>query len=191
MAILVIFGIPDNFGVAHGKWVQGNNGDCLYFADDKSYAPNDRLLGLPGVTTNTLLPVIQHKSGGVNHSSQIAWLSREVNYEPLRVDDFSHVGEPFSTIRRLLADASSSLDDVSKFVEPYGKRMVLQLIDNLAAWNTLCKVSNDDGYKSERRKLINKVNKFLVNCNLNNPDITCLSHEDALKILEEQAAKFC
>lgn len=192
MTILVIFGIPGNFGVTHGRWVQGDNGDRIYFADDKNYTANDLPFGLPGVITNTLLPVIQHSSGAKNYPSQIAWLSREANYQPLHVGIFSHDGEPFNTMKRLLTDPSPNTVDVSKFVEPYSKRMVLQLIDNLAAWHTLCMASNDLDHVKERDKLITKVAHFLE-ANLFDPDIYDPSIKDPRlgAILEMEAARYC
>ena len=195
MTILVVFGIPGNFGVVHGRWVQGNNCDRLYFADDKSYAANCPLLGLPNANAKTQLPVIQHKTGDVNHSSQIDWLGREVNYEPLPVYDFSHVpvnGEPFNTMKRLLTDLSPNPDDVSGFVESYSKRMVLQLIDNLAAWNALCIISNDEGHVIERGNLISKVSPFLK-ADLFDPDSYDPNINDPRlgAILEKEAARFC
>jgi hypothetical protein len=191
MTILVVFGIPGNFGVAHGHHVCGNGEDKIYFAEDKGYTDVCDLT-LPSATENTLLPVLRHSSGSENYSAQMTWLSGKANYEPLPVGTFSHAGEPFITMKRLLTELQSNATDVSKFVELYSKRMALQLIDNLAAWNALCLVINNPDYIGEREKLITKVSPFLDidfgDQDIHNPNIgnSCLGEK-----LEAEATKFC
>jgi hypothetical protein len=190
MTILVVFGIPGNFGVAHGYHVDVDGGNKIYFAEDKGYTDACDL-GLPPVTENTLLPVLQHKGGSQNHSNQIAWLSGVYHYKPFPVGYFSHKDDLFNTMKRLLTDSAvTSSDDISKFVDSYSKRMVLQLIEKLAAWNTLWKISNDQQYLIEIRITINQVSNFL-GISLSRPDITSLTIKDALDKLQAEAAKFC
>ncbi len=188
MTILVVFGDPIKFGVDHGKFELGDNGDCIYFAADRSY-DNDKAI-LPSVVDETMLPVIQHKSGADNHNSQLNWLKLAGLYNPVNVENFSHdVDDLFGTIRRLFHPSTdqdaNNRTQVSIFVKQYGNRAILKYLDNCAAWNALFLVSSEPSHEDEMNKYMKLVQPFV-------PDkLNRLPRNQWLPILEKAAVPFC
>lgn len=199
MTIVVVFGSPELLSVPHGRYVSGNAEDRLYFANDKNYVGTGEQLNLPQQAENTLLPVIQHASSGSLHKSQLNWLRNNENYEPLPVDYFHHKGEFFDRLKSLLTAASpDNSNEVSSFVGSCSGRMALKLIDELAAWNTLCLLCENDNspqaqdcFKSAaamRTRLRLKVQPFLE-ADLNDPNENPYRRWPA--VLETEAVRYC
>ncbi len=198
MTILVVFGItmnsdPNYFNVEHGTLVHGDNGDCIYFADDKKYdVEKDKTL-LPLVNEETRIPVIQHNTGAENHVSQLNWLKGSGKYTPTNVGNFSHgAGKTtFDTIRHLFNSLSDQdaihKNQVSSFVQQYSNRAILKYMDNCAAWNTLFLVSG----LSEHEENMTKCSGMLPSEVLNILDLNNLKESQWQNALEKQAAFFC
>lgn len=188
MTILVVFGIPDSFGVEHGYSV-ASEGERhrVFFAQDKSYecTENEGTLILPRATDRTLLPVLQHKgSSEAARESQLAWLRMNANYDPVKVDLFSHYGEEFAELKGVFQGNKPAIPALT---ERYRGRVALDLLDILASWHAL-NVGDPKAYDANVRTCLEGLHQFLGNEDPLFGDCDDQKFEEHLK---SAAARFC